>query len=261
MEQGRRLEGKHAVVTAGAGGIGRAIAERLAREGAKIAICDTSESALQEVSAAHQDWLCVKADVSDSSSVRNFFEAVTQRFGRLDCLVNNAGIAGPTAQLADIPEDEWQRVIGVNLMGGVHCTREAIPLLAKGGASVVFLSSIAGRVGVPERTPYTATKWAVIGLMKSLAIELGPRKVRVNAVLPGLTMGERLEGVIRARALSFGRSFEEQMEHECRYVALGEPCQGEDIAAATAFLASDDSLRITGVAMPVDGGLDTANFR
>src|SRR5690606_34186193 len=110
--------------------------------------------------------------------VTSFMNQVAREFGRLDCLVNNAGIAGPTAPIEEIATADWQRVIGVNLLGGVFCTRLAVPLLQDAGGSVLFLSSIAGRVGVPYRTPYAATKWATIGMMKSLAIELGDRQIR-----------------------------------------------------------------------------------
>lgn len=261
MTGGKRLSGKHVVITAGGSGIGRAIAERFHSEGARIAVCDIDDSRVEALKTEHPDWLCSYIDVADETQATAFMRQVAREFGHLDCLVNNAGIAGPTAPIEEIATEDWQRVIGINLLGGVFCTRLASPLFREAGGSVLFLSSIAGRIGVPYRTPYAATKWAVVGMAKSLAIELGDRRIRVNAILPGLTSGPRLDGVVRTRAEKFGRSFEEQMALECGSTALGEPCSADDIAAAALFLASEDGIRITGVALSVDAGMETVPFR
>lgn len=255
------LQGRNVVITAGASGIGHAIAEHCHAEGARIALCDVDETALARQQEAHPGWLCMRADVSREEEVSAFIGRAGKELGRIDALVNNAGIAGPTAPLEAIANEDWQRVIGINLMGGIYCTRHALPFFPESGGAIVFLSSIAGRMGVPERAPYTATKWAIIGLMKTLAIELGPRKIRVNAILPGLTMGPRLEGVIRARAERYQRSFEEQMKLECAYTALGEPCSADDIAAAALYLISDSGKHVTGIQLPVDSGMETVTFR
>lgn len=261
MEVIRRLAGRHVVITGAASGIGLAIANRCAAEGAKIAICDRDAGRLAEVQADRPDWICQETDVASEAGLAAFFDRICQSWPHIDCLINNAGIAGPTAPMMQVSDDEWQRVIDVNLMSGIRGTRLAVPMINPKGGSVIFMSSIAGRVAVPERTPYVATKWALIGLMKSLSFELGAQKIRVNAILPGLTSGERLDGVVRARAASAGRSFEDQMAYECRSTAIGEACCADDIAAAAAFLASDDSLRMTGVALPVDGGLESIIIR
>lgn len=256
-----RMNGKRVLVTGAASGIGREIAQRMAQEGARIAICDVSAEALEEARKSHPDWLCEHADVSSEADVQRIGQRVREHLGGLDCLVSNAGIPGPTAAIDAITVDQWEAVMACNLRGAFLFTREFAPLLKAQGGSIIIMSSVAGRMGVPFRTPYATAKWGLIGLAKSLALELGEYKVRVNAILPGLTRGPRLDGVIRARAENAGRSFEEQVAVEVGSTALREMGEARDIANAALYLASDEGRLVTGVALAVDAGLESVTFR
>ncbi|MDP3138044.1 MAG: SDR family oxidoreductase, partial [Burkholderiaceae bacterium] len=141
------------------------------------------------------------------------------------------------------------------------CTRLGVPLLKVQGGSIIIMSSAAGRFGYSLRTPYASTKWALVGLAKSLASELGPDGIRVNAILPGMTNGERLDGVIRARAEQFGRSYEEQMALQVQSASMRVNVDAIDIANTALFLASDEGRHVSGVALPVDAGLETIAWR
>jgi NAD(P)-dependent dehydrogenase (short-subunit alcohol dehydrogenase family) len=261
MSSTKRLSGVRALVTGAASGLGLAVAERFSAEGARVAICDVDEAALAPVSARNPEWICQRTDVSSEAEVAALFKRIRTAWGGLDCLVNNAGIAGPTAPIEEIDSSVWQKLFGTNVMGTVFCTRLAVPLLKEKGGTIIIMSSAAGRLGVPFRTPYASSKWALVGLTKSLALELGAFKIRVNAILPGLTRGARLDGVIQARAEKFGRSFEEQKAFEVSTTALGEMGEPQDIANAALFLASPEGRVVTGVALPVDAGLESATFR
>lgn len=256
-----RMSGRRVLVTGGASGIGLAIARRMAEEGAFVAICDMQTEALGDVEKAQPEWLCIRADVSSEADVAHMMESVRTRFGGLDCLVSNAGIAGPTAPVENISLAQWEAVQACNVRGAFLCARSAAPLLKTQGGSLVILSSIAGRMGIPYRTPYAAAKWALIGLAKSLALEMGEFKVRVNAILPGLTRGPRLDGVIQARAQSAGRTFDEQVSLEVSSTALHEMGEARDIANAALYLASDEGRLVTGIALAVDAGLESVTFR
>lgn len=251
-----RLKGKRFLVTAGADGLGLAIAETYAEEGARVAVCDVRTEALASVQGRHPAWLVLQADVGVESDVEKLFAAVDQAFGGLDGLVNNAGVAGPTAAVESIVPDEWRRCIDVNLLGNFLCTRLAVPRLRQaGGGAIVNLSSSAGRHPFPFRAPYSAAKWAVIGLTRSLAVELGPDNITVNAILPGLVRGARLDAVIAARAGEYGRTFDEQRAAMLDRVAMKRSVEARDIARAALFFASPDGARITGEALGVDAGL------
>lgn len=256
-----RMKGKRVLVTGAASGIGFAIAKRMAEEGALVAICDTQKDELRKVLEAQPDWICILADVTSEADVTEMIDVVRSRLGGLDCLVNNAGIAGPTAAIESIELEQWEAVQACNVRGAFLCARASAKLLKAQGGSLIFLSSIAGRMGVPLRTPYAASKWALIGLAKSLALEMGEFKVRVNAILPGLTRGPRLDGVIRGRAEKAGRSFDEQVLIEVESTALHEMGEALDIANAALYLASDEGRFVTGIALSVDAGLDSVTFR
>ncbi len=185
-----KIEGLRVVVTAGASGIGLATARAFAREGARVFLCDIDRDALAAVAGSDPAFGQIECDVADAAAVDRLFAAATSTLGGLDALVNNAGIAGPTAACEDIAPSDWERTLAVNLTGQFLCARRAIALLkASDNASIANLSSAAGRLGFPMRTPYAAAKWGVIGLTKSLSIELGPFGVRVNAIMPRLGGG------------------------------------------------------------------------
>lgn len=252
------LEGKKIVVTAGAGGIGFAIARMLHAQGAKLAICDVDEDALQRASDALGSCIAVKADVSDDDAVEAFFDTVREGFGGLDALVNNAGIAGPTGNLEDLSPDDWRRCVDICLTGQFLCARQAIPMIkAAGGGALVNMASAAAKHGYAYRTPYSAAKFGVIGLTQSLAKELGPDNIRVNAVLPGIVEGPRMDGVIRHRAEATGVSFEAMREEYLKNISLRRMVSADDVAATVAFLISDAGANLSGQSLAVDGNVET----
>ena len=180
-----------------------------------------------------------------------------QHLGGLDCLVNNAGIAGPTGKVEDIPIEEWERCIDVDMNGMFYCTRLAMPLIkAAGGGSIINLSSAAGRLAFPFRTPYSAAKWGVVGYTKSLSMEAGPDNVRVNAIQPGVVEGERINRVIEAKAKALGISFEEQKKISLERVSMHRMVSPYDIANMALYLASDVGRNITGQAISVCAGVE-----
>jgi NAD(P)-dependent dehydrogenase (short-subunit alcohol dehydrogenase family) len=252
------VAGLRVVVTAGASGIGRAIADRLLAGGARVAICDVSRDFLAEFRAAHPDAVALEADVAVEGDVDRLFETAARDLGGLDALVNNAGVAGPTGGVDEIDPREWRRCIDVCLTGQFLCARRAVPLIraAKGGA-IVTMSSAAGRLGYAYRTPYSAAKWGVIGLTQSLARELGPDNIRVNAILPGIVEGPRIDRVIAARAGQLGLSHE-AMEHQyLERVSLRRMVTAEDVAAMVQFLLSPAGANISGQSIGVCGNVET----
>jgi len=177
--------------------------------------------------------------------------------GGLDVLVNNAGIAGPTAKIEDIQPSDWERTIAVNLNGMYYCARLAMPLIkAAGGGSIINLSSVAGRLGFALRTPYSASKWAVVGLTKSLAIEAGPDGVRVNAIQPGVVEGDRIDRVIDAKARANKLSFDEQKQRFLATVSMRTTVSAQDIANMALFLATDAGKHVSGQALSVCGNVE-----
>jgi NAD(P)-dependent dehydrogenase (short-subunit alcohol dehydrogenase family) len=251
-----RVDGKRVLVTAGAAGIGRAIAAAFLDHGARVHICDIDERALAQCRAGLGASQSV-ADVSKLADVERLFADVKRELGGLDVLVNNAGIAGPTGKIEDIAPEEWERTIAVDLNSMFYCTRLAMPLIkAAGGGSIINLSSAAGRLGFPMRTPYSAAKWAVVGFTKSLAMEAGPEHVRVNCIQPGVVEGDRIERVIQAKAKARGISAQAQRDELLAQVSLRTSVTAQDIANMALFLASPAGARISGQSLPVDGNVE-----
>jgi NAD(P)-dependent dehydrogenase (short-subunit alcohol dehydrogenase family) len=249
-----RMRDLRVLVTAGASGIGLATAQAFLREGARVHVCDIDRAALERAARDAPGVTACVCDVSDPQAVDNLFRDAVAKLGGLDALVNNAGIAGPTARCEDIALDDWQRTLAVNLTGQFLCAQRAIPLLkASANPSMTNLSSAAGRFGFPLRTPYSASKWGVIGLTKSLSMELGPFGIRVNAVLPGPVAGERIDRVIAAKAERRGISFDTMRDELAGKSSLGRFVTADDIANAIVFLASPLGANISGQALPVDG--------
>jgi NAD(P)-dependent dehydrogenase (short-subunit alcohol dehydrogenase family) len=246
------------IVTAGAAGIGRVVAEAFLENGAQVHVCDVAEERLAQCRAALPAIGATLADVSDPAQVDRLFDEAQARLGGLDVLVNNAGIAGPTAPVEQVTPEEWQRTLAVNLHGQFYCARRAVPLLrAAGGGSIVNLSSNAGLLGFPLRAPYAASKWAVIGFTKTLAMELGADGIRVNAVCPGKVEGPRIEAVIAADARARGLPVEQVRAAYVEHVSLRTFVQARDIANTILFLASDAGSKISGQAVTVDGNTET----
>ncbi len=246
--------GLKACVTAGAGGIGRAIADGLIAHGARVVVSDIDKAALADFRASHPGHRAVEADAGTEAGMARLFDAVREDFGGLDLLVNNAGIAGPTAAVEDISTEAWQQTVDVNLTGHFYALREAVPLLKeRQDGAIVMISSVAGRLGYAYRLPYAATKWAVVGMAKSLAVELGSHGIRVNAILPGIVEGPRIDGVIRARADTVGISFEEMRERYLDKTSLKRMVTAQDIADTVLFLVSPMGRNVTGQALSVCG--------
>ena len=252
------LEGKRIAVTAAASGIGFAIARTLSAAGCRVAICDIDSHALNSAGAELPDVRTEAADVSDETAVRKFFSDAAESFGGLDALVNNAGIAGPTAQLENISLADWQRCVDVGLTGHFLCSRAAVPLLkSAGGGSIVNMSSVVGKLGFALRTPYSAVKFGVIGMTQCLAKELGPDNIRVNALLPGIVEGRRIQEVIDARADTLSVTPEEIEKTLVSAVSLRRMVSAEDVAAMTAFLISDLGRNVSGQSIAVDANVET----
>ncbi len=252
------IAGKRVFVSAAAAGIGRAIADHFLQAGAHVRICDIDEAALARLEGRQDRLSGVRADVADPDQLASVFKTVAQDLGGLDVLVNNAGISGPTADTECIAPADWQRTIDVNLNGAFYCSRLAIPLLkASGGGSIINIGSTAGLHGYPLRAPYAASKWALIGFTKTMAMELGPFGIRVNAVCPGSVRGPRIEGVYAAKAAARGVSVEEIREAFHQKSSLRTLIDADDIAETVLFLCSDGGARIAGQILAVDGHTET----
>jgi NAD(P)-dependent dehydrogenase (short-subunit alcohol dehydrogenase family) len=251
------MKGKRVVVTAGAQGIGLAITQAFAEAGAEVHICDVSDEFLASAKRILPGVSQSRTDVSDEAQVDAMFDELLSRWGTLDALVNNAGIAGPTAQVEETSVADWAQTIAVNLTGPFLCARRAVPLLkASGGGSIVNLSSIAGRLGFPLRTPYSASKFGVIGLTETWAMELGPSNIRVNAILPGIVAGARQERVIAAKAASYGIGHEEMRQRLLANVSLRKMVTAQDIANQILFICSPAGAAISGQSLSVCGNVE-----
>lgn len=252
------IKGLRIAVTAGAGGIGLEIARSLHEQGARLAIADIDEKALASAKKEFADCIAASADVSDESSVDSFFDLIQSEFGGLDALINNAGIAGPTGKVFEIAPSDWCRCIDVCLTGQYLCARRAVPMMiAAGGGAMVNMSSAAGKHGYAYRTPYSAAKFGVIGLTQSLAKELGPDNIRVNAILPGIVEGPRMDGVIKDRAHASGKTFESMRNDYMKKISMRRMVSSKDVAATVAFLLSDAGHNISGQSLAVDGNVET----
>ncbi len=259
------IEGLRVVVTAGGAGIGRAIADAFVREGARVCVCDVDVGAVDALNATASGGALTGevCDVADRAAVARFFDSATARLGGLDCLINNAGIAGPTGAVQDIDPLEWDRCIAVNLTGQFDCARVAIPhLLASARAprdggppncSIMNLSSQAGRFGFALRSAYAASKWAVIGFSKSLALELGPSGIRVNSLLPGIVAGDRQRRVLEAKAAARGIGFDEIERQAFSYTSIKTYVTAQQLADFAVFTASPRAATISGQALSVCG--------
>jgi len=252
------LTGRRVLVTAGAAGIGLAIVERLLLHGARVFVCDVADATLAAFAKANPQAAAIKADVSSEADVDRMFATVRAEFGGLDALVNNAGIAGPTGAVEDIDPAEWRRCLDIDLTGQFLCTRRAVPMLkTSGGGSIINISSSAGRHGYAFRTPYSSAKFGIIGFTQSLAKELGPANIRVNAILPGIIEGPRMERVIRDRAAQLDISYGEMEKSYLERVSLRRMTSPHDVAAMIAFLISDAGINISGQSIGVDGNVET----
>jgi NAD(P)-dependent dehydrogenase (short-subunit alcohol dehydrogenase family) len=257
IERMAPVAGLRVLISGGASGIGEAIAAAFLEAKAKVHVCDVSQPTLKAFRAKYPDALATHADVADRWAVDQVFVEQGAKFGGLDVLINNAGIAGPTAGIDQITEAEWTRTVDVNLNAQYRFAHHAAPLLKKSEhAQLICISSVAGRLGYAWRTPYAATKWAIVGLMKSLAAELGPDGVRVNALLPGVVEGPRIDKVIGARARQLGLQEQVMREEYVKTISLRRMTTAEDVAAMALFLCSPAARNVSGQAISVDGNVE-----
>ena len=258
MKKNHSFRGQVAIITGAGQGIGRRIALDLVAAGASVAFVGRDLKKLKKATGLarnQQHTLAVSADITREDQVRRMVRRVVKQFGRLDILVNNAGARGPTASIAESELADWKHVVDVNLTGTFLCSREAMKvMLPRRRGCIVNMSSVAGQHGYPLRAPYSASKWGVISLTKSLAAEGGSEGIRANAVCPGPVEGPGLDGVIAGRAEKLGVSFEQMRQQFVCPLALGRPVTEVDISRAVQFLCSDAAANITGQVLNVDAG-------
>jgi NAD(P)-dependent dehydrogenase (short-subunit alcohol dehydrogenase family) len=245
---------KRVLVTAGASGIGLAIVRAFADAGASVYICDIDEQALRRAEAGVPGLLIRSCDIGDRSAVAAMVADAAARLGGIDVLVNNAGIAGPTSPVQDLDPDEWEAVLRVDLTGAFLVAKHAIPhMMPAGGGTIINMASAAGRFGYANRSPYAAAKWGLIGLTKTLSMELGQHGICVNAIAPGAVDGDRIRRVFEGRAQLSGRTPEEEMQGALAHQSVKRLAQAAEIAALAVFLASPAARSISGQVIPVDG--------
>lgn len=246
------------LVTGGAGGIGLAIARHFAQLGASVHACDVDVERLHAQQSVDQKITFSEADVADARDVEALFSRVSAQMGGLDILVNNAAITGPFGPVESLSPEDWARTISVNLVGQFHCVKFAVPLLrSAGGGSIVNVSSVAGRLGYPLRTAYASSKWGIIGLTQSLAMELGPDNIRVNAILPGIVSNERQRRQQAAQAARFGISDESMETRYVQNISLRRKVSEAEVAELIAFVCSPAGRSISGQSLGICGNVET----
>ncbi len=242
---------KKVIITAGASGLGKAMATAFDAAGDTVWVVDIDQAALDNCPS---HWLKTKLDVTDEKAVSTLFDELEQTWGALDVLCSNAGIAGPTAKLEEIPLDEWQRCVSVNLEGAFLFSKYATPLMkAQSSGCMLFTSSTAGLYGFPNRAPYAAAKWGIIGFMKTVAMELGSYNIRANTICPGCVEGERIEGVMEREAALKGTTRDAIFEAYAAGTSMRCFVSAEDVANMAVFLASEAARRVSGQVIAVDG--------
>jgi NAD(P)-dependent dehydrogenase (short-subunit alcohol dehydrogenase family) len=247
-------QGMRVIVTAASSGIGWTIAEAFLEHGARVHICGRSEEKLAQCRTRMPDVGTTVADVSDPIQVERLFEDALAHLGGLDVLVNNCGIAGPTLPVEKITPNDWQQTMAVNINSQFYCARLAIPLLKEaGGGSIINLGSTASLFGFALRSPYAASKWAVIGFTKTLALELGEFGIRANAICPGCVEGDRINAVIAAEAQVRGVTVKEVREGYVQQTALRTFVTARDVANLVLYLCSEAGNKISGQALTIDG--------
>lgn len=245
---------KIVLISGGASGIGRTIAERFLAEGDAVHVCDASAEHIDDFVSANANATATHADVGHRDEVDQVFADIRKLHGGLHILINNAGVAGPSAPVEEIDEDGWDRCIRINLSGTFYMTRRAVPLLkAQDAASIINIASTAALFGYPLRSPYTASKWGQIGLTKTWAMELGPFGIRVNAVCPTSVSGPRIEAVIQRDAEQRGLTPDQVRHVYQRHTSMRTFVSADEVADTVLFLASEKASKISGQSISVDG--------
>lgn len=246
------------VITAGASGIGLTLARRFAERGDRVAVCDADTAAIERVVSDHPSFIARPADVTDEAQMAAFLGAVEEAWGGADVVCANAGTGGPAGLIEDLDYRAWQDCVAVNLHGAFLTCRWAARLMrAQGSGLIVITSSTAGQYGYPYRSPYAAAKWALVGLTKTLAMELGPAGVRVNALAPGAVEGERMKRVIAMEATASGMGEDEVRAKYVKGVSMRSWVSENDLADTVLFLASPAASKISGQVLAVDGHTET----
>ena len=239
------------LITAGASGIGLAMAKAFADQGANVRVTDVDPVALASLP---ENIAGSRVDASNEAEVAILFNDIRDEWHGLDVLCANAGIAGPTAAIEDVKLEDWRQCVSVNLEGAFLAAKYAAPLMkAQNSGAMIFTSSTAGLYGYPNRAPYSAAKWAVIGLMKTVAMELGPYGIRANAICPGAVKGPRMEGVLQREAVAKGMTRDEVYEGYASGTSMRSWVTAEDIANTAFFLASEGARLVSGQVISVDG--------
>ena len=247
-----------AVISGGASGIGQVVARALQDAGYALFVLDSNADQVSRFCEVHGEGSALVCDVSSVDQVDRAFQEFAERHQRLDVLVNNVGIAGPHGSLETLAVEDWQRTIDVDLNSLFYVTRHAIPVMKRQGAGVIInMASNAGLQGCPLRSPYTAAKWATVGLTKTWAMDLGPGNIRVNALCPGSVEGERIDGVIARDAAQRGVTAEAIRQVYQRQSSLQRFIKPESIAAMVVFLAGPGGEAISGQAVAIDGHTET----
>lgn len=239
------------LITGGASGIGLKIAESFHSHGAQIFICGTNKKKLDQCLASNPAWHGMICDVRDESAVKNFVTSAVKTLGGLDLIVNNSGIAGPTAKLEDCSVDEWRDTIDINLNGVFLVSKFAIPHLRESQGSIIHISSVAGRIGFALRAPYCSSKFALQGLTESMSKELGPDGIRVNSILPGFVESERWANTTKSRAQEMGISYEEMRAKLLEKSSLKSTVSEEEVAHMCLYLNSEMGRNITGQSISI----------
>ncbi|MDC0194937.1 SDR family oxidoreductase [Alphaproteobacteria bacterium] len=258
----QKLINKNIIISAGADGIGLSIAQFCLNEGANVYISDINKDKLfkLEKHPLYNKRLFINyLDAKNYMQVEDYFKALGKNINFINGLINNVGIAGPTGRLEELSHEDWINTINVNINSHFYFSKFAIPYLKKNGGSIINLSSTAGLFGFPLRTPYASSKWATIGLTKSLAMELGEFNIRVNAICPGSVEGDRINKVINAKAKNLGISNLDLKKDFESMVSLKSFVEKEDIADMAVFLLSDQATKISGQVMTVDGNTERMN--
>jgi NAD(P)-dependent dehydrogenase (short-subunit alcohol dehydrogenase family) len=256
-----QLEGKIAIVTGGGRGIGKSIAKVFAGEGADLVIAARTEAPLKEtaaeIEAMGRKCLAIVTDQAIPEQISNTVDRTLERFGRVDVLVNNAGIGGPSVSVADMDLEAWNQTLTINLTGAMLYSKYVLKndMIPRKSGNIINISSVSGRFGHANRSPYAAAKWGLIGLTQSLALEVGQYGIRVNCITPGPVEGERIEWAMRKVSQSQGISYEQAVANEVARTALGRMVKPEDVGYLAVFLASDKSFNITGQTVNCCAGL------
>ena len=256
----KSLFNKKIVISAAADGIGWSIAQECMSNGALVYVSDKNKEALDNISRHdlyEKQLFLDRVNTHNFQEVENYFNKIKDKVDKIDALINNVGIAGPTGKLEDLDINDWKQTIDININSHFYYTKCAIPLLKKNnGGSIINLSSTAGLFGFPLRMPYAASKWAVIGMTKSLSMELGEFNVRVNAICPGSVYGDRMKRVIEAKAKSLGVTEDSLQKDYESMISLKTFVNKEDIANMAVFLLSQEAHKISGQVMTVDGNTE-----